>query len=574
MSFIIWYQVEIEEDSPAGGLLGAAAALVGLGLPIKVSNSVFNGAFILDADITVSMTGGDNADSFELTLINLPTKSADLIKDKQNSGMQSDPPKPLTVKIHLGYFDEPSTTTGSTPVLEGKITAIKSTVGEDGIGRTVINGQEKGGYRLRTTCVAAGKPQQTTGDAFLKEVIALPAGVSVADESKLNLSLTNFTLKAGNGLQALRQLTDMANLPLVVRDNTIYLGAAVGSSKDRAPVAFSPDTNIVRLDEVNENDVDAERCPKSTQAKPPTPTRTRLDLTILGHPGLRVGQVATVKDLAQTPQGTLRIEQVTHRFSTRSGYVCDVKLIVADAGQRARTTAGVQSVVDRVRDVVESTQSNRPALDMAQIKEYTPGNQQKHLATLDYGQSPPSDGVAPSVETPIDNTVQLHNKPFASPFAFHKCGLMVPVYPKMRALLAHNRGLVNDAIISGFLWAENPLQERPKNEAGDYWLALPTALDGDGLPTGKGVNDLTDSSGKRVIQTKAFQIFVADDKLPDVGTRPTPPDANTLIIEHQSGAKITIDKDGKITIETKSQQLTLTNGSVSLTLDGTTVAVK
>ncbi|MCB0128935.1 MAG: hypothetical protein KDE58_42005, partial [Caldilineaceae bacterium] len=187
MSFIIWYQVEIEEEELAGGLLGAAAALVGLGLPLKVSNSVFNGAFILDADITVTMTGGDNADSFEITLLNLPTTTADLVKQKQDTGMQSDPPMPLTVKIHLGYFDEPSTTTGSTPVLAGKITAIKSTIDEQGIARTVINGQEQGGYRLRTTCVAAGKPEQTTGDAFVKEVIAQPAGVNVANESKLDL---------------------------------------------------------------------------------------------------------------------------------------------------------------------------------------------------------------------------------------------------------------------------------------------------------------------------------------------------------------------------------------------------
>lgn len=574
MSFIIWYQVEIEEEKPAGGLLGAAAALIGLGLPLKVSNSVFNGAFILDADITITMTAGDAADSFELTLINLPVQTADLLKEKQNSGMQAEPSRPLTIKIHLGYFDEPSTTTGSQPVLEGKITSIKSTVGEDGIARTVINGQEKGGYRLRTTCIAAGKPKQTTGDALVKEVIAALAGVSVAEEGKLNLTLTDFTLKAGNGLQALRTLADMANVPLVVRDNTIYLGAAVGSAKYPAPVAFTPDTNIVRLDEVQENDVEAERCPKPTATKPPAPMRTRLDLTVLGHPGLRVGQVATVKGLEKAPQGTLRIEQVTHRFSTHSGYVCEVKLLAAAAGQRARTTTGVQSVVDRVRDVVESSQSQRPALDMGQIKEYTPGSRQKHLATLDYGQSPPADGVAPSVETPIDDAVQLHNKALVSPFAFHKCGLMVPVYPKMRALIAHNRGLVNDALVAGFVWAENPLQERPQNEAGDYWLALPTALDNAGLPTGKGVNDLTDSSGRRVIQTKAFQILVADDKLPDVGVRPTPPEANTLIIEHQSGAKITIDKNGKITIETKSQELTLTNGAVSLTLNGATVEVK
>src|SRR5436853_6029395 len=120
MSFIIWYQVEIEEEKPAGGLLSGAAALLGLGLPVKVSNSVLNGAFILDADITITMSAGDSADSFEMTLTNLPVQTATLLKDKQNDG--------LTVKIHLGYFDEPSTTTGSRPVLEGKVTSIKSTI--------------------------------------------------------------------------------------------------------------------------------------------------------------------------------------------------------------------------------------------------------------------------------------------------------------------------------------------------------------------------------------------------------------------------------------------------------------
>lgn len=572
MSFIIWYQVEIEEEKPAGALLSGTASLPGLGLLVKVSNSVFDGAFILDADITITMSAGNSADSFEMTLINLPTKTANLLKDKHNEGMQADPVRPLTMKIHLGYFDEPSTTTGSLPVLEGKVTWIKSTVGDDGIARTVIRGQEQGGYRLRTQCIEAGKPGQSTADDFVKD-IAAKTGVSVAQESKLNVPLKDFTLKAGNALEALRAIADKAKSPLVVRDNTIYLGAAVGSSKDQAPVAFTPDTNIVRLDELQENDVEAERCPKPTKSNSSTNIRTHLDMTVLGHPGLRVGQVATVKDVEQAPEGTLRINQLVHRFSTHGGYTCDVKLVVADPGQRARTTSGVQGVVDRVRDVAENAQSQRPPLDMGQIKEYTPGNQQKHLATLDYGQSPPSDAVAPSVETPIDQAVQLHNKPIASPFAFHQCGLIVPIYQKMRALLAHNRGLVNDAIVVGFVWPENPVQERPKNEDGDYWLCLPTELGNDGLPTGKGVNDLIDKDGLRVIQTKGLQIFVGDDKLPDVGERPNVPDAKTIVIEHESGTKITIANDGAVKIETKGKDISLTNGSVTLKLGSSSVEV-
>jgi len=573
MSFIIWYQVEIEEEKPAGGLLGAAASLVGLGLPVKVSNSVYSGAFILDADITVTMTAGDAADSFEMTLMNLPAKTANLISDKHKEGMQADPPVPLTVKIHLGYFDEPSTTTGSRPVLEGKLTSIKSSVGDDGIGRTVIRGQEKGGYTLRTTCVAAGKPQATSADDFVKD-IAGKTGVSVAQDATLGINLKDFTVKAGSALQALRVVADLAGSPLVVRDNTIYLGKAVGSSKDKAPVPFSPDSNIVRLDDWQENDVEAERCPKRKPAEPSARTRTHLDITVLGHPGLRVGQVATVTGVEQIPAGTLRINQLVHRFSTRTGYTCEVKLVAAEAGARARTTTGVKGVVDRVRDVIESSRSGRPAVDVGQVKEYAPGSEKKHLATLDYGQTPPGDAVAPSVETPVDEDVQLHNKPIASPFAFHRCGLIVPVYPKMRALLAHNAGLVNDAVVAGFVWPENPAQERPENLAGDWWLCLPTDLDSNGLPTGKGVNDLTDGKGCRVVQARGVQILVAGDALPDVGKRPTPPAVDTLVIEHQSGAKISIDKDGKIKIETSGKELSLTNGSVSLTLNGSSVEVK
>ena len=566
MSFVIWYQVEIEEEKPVGSLAASGATPPGQGLPVKLSNSFLTGDFVLDADITVTMTAGDSADSFEIILSDLPEQIADLLKDKQAEGARSDPARPLTVRIHLGYMDEPSTLTGSQPVLEGKVTLIKSIVGDDGINRTVMCGQEIGGYRLRTRCVAVGKAQQSNADEFVAE-IAKQAGVNVAAGARLNLPLKDFTLKTGNALQALRAITDLANSPLVVRDKTIYFGAAVGNTKDPCPVAFTPDTNIVRLNEFQENDVLVADCP--TQLP-----RIQVDMTVLGHPGLRVGQVATVKSGEPVPRGTLRINQLVHRFSTRSGYTCEARLVLAEPGQPARTTMGVQGLIDRVRTVVESTQSQHPALDMGQIKAYTPGKQQQHRATLDYGQSPPVDAVAPSVETPVDQIVQLHNKPIASPFAFHQCGLIVPIYPHMRALLAHNCGRVNDAIVAGFVWPEDPAHARPKNEAGDYWLCLPTELSRDGLPTGKGANDLTDRSGCRVIQVKAFQLLVADDGLPAVGARPTTPEAGTLVIEHQSGARITIDQDGKITIETKSQELALTNGSVTLALNGSKVEVK
>ncbi len=200
---------------------------------------------------------------------------------------------------------------------------------------------------------------------------------------------------------------------------------------------------------------------------------------------------------------------------------------------------------------------------------------------LDYGQTPGADAVAPSVETNVDQATQLHRKPISSPFAWHKCGLIIPVYEGMRALLAHNRGLVNDAIVTGFLWSEQPSYKRPKNEQGDYWLCLPTELDSSTKqPTGKGVNDLTDKNGLRVIQAKGLKIFVGKDKLPDVGERPAVPDAQTIVIEHESGAKITIGSDGGVKIEAAGgKEITLTNrdatggGGVTLKLSSSGVEV-
>ncbi|MEU6238564.1 hypothetical protein, partial [Kitasatospora sp. NPDC047058] len=309
-------------------------------------------------------------------------------------------------------------------------------------------------------------------------------------------------------------------------------------------------------------------------AAPAVPMRAALGLTALGHPGLRVGQVAAVTGVNRVPDQTMRISAVVHRFNSRSGYTVDVKLVVAEAGKRAQVGGGVQGVVDRWRDVVERQQQERPAIDMGEVTAYAPGAEGKHLASLHYGQSPSGAVVAPSVAAPVDTAVDLHNKPIASPFAFHNCGLITPVYPKMRAVLAHNRGLVNDAVVTGFLWPENPAQAHPGNRAGDYWLALPTRLGPDGLPVGKGANDLTDATGHRVVQVAGLQLLVGADKLPDVGTRPTPPTDSTITIEHQSGTKIAVDKDGNVTITTAAgKKLTLGNGQVSLTLDGPSVKV-
>jgi hypothetical protein len=579
MSLVIWYRLTISEAEASGGggglaaLASAAASAVGLpviGLPLTVSNDIFGGSMILDADIVVTMTEGASADTFEVTLTNLPGSAITLLP-KVAAG-------PLAADIQLGYFDEPETTTGSRPVMKGRITSLSSWVGEDGLSRVKLTGQELGGYLLRSTDARVALSGAATADDFVTAVVQ-KAGLSLAPGSKIGVSMENFTLRTPSGLAALQNLADLNSAPIVVRDGSVLVGPAVGAATDRAPVAFDPELNVVARGDgqqeqstVNAPPPDTDDDTGGSQA-PGTrpPLSTQLELTVLGHPGLRVGQVATVRNLDDVPPDPLRIAKVEHRFGVRSGYVCQVTLVAAPVGQRVDAGTGVQAVADRLQLAGQRDRNAHPAIDVGEVSTYAAGADGKHLATLFYGQNPSPGVVAPSVQSPVDNQ-QLHEKPLSSPFAFGTCGLVTPVYPKMRALLAHNSGLVNDAVVAGFIWPADAA--RPKNKAGDYWLALPTGLGDDGMPSGKAANDLIDAAGYRVLQASGLHILVGADALPKVGTRPDPPTDDTVTIEHKSGTTIVIGADGGVTITTSHKPIKLANGDVTLTLDGTAVKVQ
>jgi hypothetical protein len=554
MSLIIWYQVVVEQASGGGGgLLASAASLVGLGLPLTVSNDVLGSAFILDADIEVIMAEGAGADGFTVTLVNLPDSSVKLLRSTYPSGG-------LKVTVHLGYFDDPSTRLGSSPVMVGRVIAVRTSIGQDGLTRTVLEGQEEAGYRLRKTPGRLSKPGTAARADVVRELVAA-ANVPMAPGSAVTGSVSDTTIRASTALAALQDIALQANVPLLVADGAVAIGPAVGAQL--APVPVDPGLNLAARNDDQADDPE----------QPPGAVRTSVDVSVLGHPGLRAGQVVTVTGLDDVPAGPLRAARVTHSFSTATGYVCRMLLVAAQPGTRAGTSGGVQGVVDRWQQAIARHGEDHPAVDVGEVTAYQPGSQGKHLAALNYGQDPAPDIVAPSVASPVQSDSVLSATPIASPFAFHNVGLMTPVYPGMRALLAHNRGLVNDAVVSGWLWPESPRLTPPPNEPGDWWLALPTRLDGNGKPTGPGVNDLIDSAGRRTVQVKALHLVVGTSSLPDVGTRPAAPDDDTIVIEHSSGTKITIGADGSVTISSQSKPIKLSNGQVTLALDGSAVTV-
>ncbi|MEV5043487.1 hypothetical protein AB0N20_02020 [Streptomyces griseoincarnatus] len=557
MSLVLWHRVHIEQAAGGGGLLQAVASFAGFGgLPLTVSNDVYAGGIVLDAKVTVEMGEGATADTFCVTLYDLP---ADTIRQLR-SGHSSDG---LKVTIRLGYFDDLGTRFGARPVMTGRATGVTTGIGNGGMTETVIEGQEEAGWLLRDKPARLDRPAALPRIKLVRDL--LPDGVDLASGSTIPGSVGDFSVCSGNTLTALQQLAADADVPIVVQDGSVLLGDAVG--RGAAPVQVDPDRNLVaRADTQAEN--------PDIPAQGATPAvRTGLEVTVLGHPELRAGQSVTVTGLDDVPAGPLRISRLTHTYSAATGYTCKLTLTAVAPGKRARVTGGVRGVVDRLSDVVERGRSDHPAIDVGKVTAYRPGKDGKHVTDLDYGQHPQPDVSTPSVASPVDDDVKLHAKPLAAPFAFHKVGLVTPVYPGMRALLAHNRSAVDDAVVAGWLWSRQSGHEPPGNEPGDYWLALPTELDENGLPTGKGANDLIDAAGRRAVQVRALHVLVGARKLPDVGKRPKPPADDTVTIEHHSGTRIEISSQGQVTITTDHKSLTLTNGQVSLKLDGAKVAV-
>ncbi len=576
-SFMIWHKITVSKHTgSSGGALAAVASAFGFGLPLTLTNNVYSLGLVVDVDATLTMSEGGTADRFTVTVYNLPAKDAVLLTSAHGDGG-------LDITIALGYFDHPTQVFGNHPVMRGRVEEVKRSVAEDGRPTVELIGLEQTGHALLHRRAAVTVPGSGALDDVVKQLLAGVPDASLTAGSSLGGPVKDFTLRDGSVLSALAQLAEKADKPLLVGDGAVALGPAVGSAT--APIDFVAGVNIAKLGDSQKQkrpEADAPSTPSSS-APSPVPTASPgpaaavvagLELTVLGHPGLRVGQMVKVTGLDEVPAKPLRITKLTHKYSTKSGYVCEASLADLGPGVRATSATGAAAVVDEWNKVIQAARVANPVVDVGQVTAYTAGSASPgHRVTMHYAQAPAKGVQAPSMDAEVLAGDSLSAKPVAAPFAFDKVGLITPVYPGMRALLVHNRSLTNDAIVAGWLWPSTPASTPPPNEPGDYWLALPTGLSGEGRPTGKGVNDLTDARGARVIQARGLHILVGASKLPEVGTRPTVPEDDTIVIEHSSGTTITIDAQGALSITTKNQPIVVGNGSVSLKVDGSKVAV-
>jgi hypothetical protein len=535
---------------------------------LKVSNDLADlasGDFIIDADITAAMSPGAVGSQLEIKLYDLPQKKVDELNEKLKSA------KLGTVVIKLGYMDGEFDV-----VMAGLYTKTVTTVEGDKL-ITTINALETGTHALQHTRFQLDGPNSIAQAAKeLLERATIPEGdiTRVPIVQNISEEVRDLALRGENLMEILDKLARMANAEFLVFDKAVRIGKPV-TNDDYEPAQFDQDVNLavfrpfVKKLPAVEGD--------NRQKKLPPHQIQGFRFIIAGDPKLRPAQkvFAAVEGYKKKEEVEFRIHSLEHRFSINSGYVCEgvaVKPCSDDNCRRQQNTAGqptpetvVQSLSQRIKDEPRL----RPTLEIGSIKEYTPGEsgEAKHLSTLYFGQRFEKTETQPSIRAEVETDEQqlLRNKPLVSSFAWHKCGLVVPVYPGMKALLSHNLNLPDDALVTGFLWSEKPTLEPPKNKEGDWWLCLPIDFDTSSPPSDstKAANDLIANNGKRVIEVKGLRISVGADALGNVGTRPQEGNDDEFLIEHASGAKILI-KNGEIQLTDGSVTLKISNGMISV----------
>jgi hypothetical protein len=254
----------------------------------------------------------------------------------------------------------------------------------------------------------------------------------------------------------------------------------------------------------------------------------------------------------------------------------------ADAASSSPETQVGKAVRDAIREVVDSY--GWP--EVGEAREMTTTGSQEppsQTVTLWRGLQPGDGEPNQSRRRPIarPSPSPANDVAYTTPFAWGKCGLVLPRYPGTRVLVSHRKGLKDEAIDVGALWGPD---QRPESQAGDWWLILPVGApttpptDEKTAPsehTGHVVQDLIDAKGNRYLEVGELTIRVGPDKLKDAGQRPDDPqDRKGLIIEHpKTGSKIQIKDDGTIVIEAaKKLELTGKDG-VSISAPQKTVTI-
>ncbi|WP_030760461.1 hypothetical protein [Streptomyces griseus] len=581
MGVILWYQL----DFP--------------GLRQKISNDVRSGSVLADAEIVIRYAVGEPG-SFEITFDDLPLPVQEALTDEL--ARKPAPDGGIDVVIRLGYLDDPS---GREKVLSGRVDGIRSATRFPPLGIR-LTGFEEAAYRLLNHTDPDGRPpraalseKETTPYEAARKIVAR-AGVDLVGPDASDAPERPINRSAKNSFALLKGMASDFGYEILVQDGEVQCGETLSHPPGESRFPFIPpdallaaamlsedclveygSMTVARLAEFKPSRLEAVgKQPDVVTDKPDPDTVELFDFTVLGVPSLRAGQmVAAGVEGYEKPIMNFRVLQLTHAFSPKNGYTCTGRAVEFSGvgGNHRRSElarrATPRSIADLISGKAQERAAATPSVEVGQVERADP---EKRVTSVTVGQTTDYSKASPSVDLPVTGeNGERHDRPLASPFAWHHVGLSVPVYPGMRALLNQVRDDPDDSVVTGFVWANDPETERPPAHDGDWWLCLPTQLGaGDPpRPTGKTANDLVTADGLRVVEAVGLKIAVGKETCSKTGKRPAEGDPEVLLLTHASGTALTIHADGRVTVDAGKQDVVLTSDGVTLTIGQGKVAI-
>lgn len=412
---------------------------------------------------------------------------------------------------------------------------------------------------------------------------------------------------------------------LLIRDGILHVGVRSFPLEDE-PKELTYVSGLIEIESSGSMESD----PNSDPADAP-PRRPEFRLTLKGRPDIKPGDVVKVdlppEDVLKTTPDfgdailgiagsllpaiggglenpvNLYVNSVQHRLGRTSGFSTVVTTVqIEDLNQAwdehspsgSHPSAPVSSAssadsgtqaAQAVRQLAEGSASARRFADIGEVRS---------VQTRGRGSDTEPPGqtlttwrglVAPDGRRNQANRLAIQREqpsilqgvPYATPFAWGKCGLVVPRYPGTRVVVLHRNGQANDPLDVGALWEAG---HGPDSQAGDWWLILPVGIPesdratiAEGATpkehTGKVSQDLIDAEGNRIIEVGELTIRVGKEKLNKAGDRPkSPTDKDSVTIEHtKEGSKIVMKPDGSVEITAKKIKFDTSQSNGDIELD-------
>jgi hypothetical protein len=466
-----------------------------------------------------------------------------------------------------------------------------------------------------------------------------PAGQQAKGDDKTSQPANTTYLQV---LQKLAERTELATGKygrglFLIRDGVLHFGPRPIPLEGREPRRLSLGDGLLHVERETAVARDPKAKPAATGLRLEPTLRDQFKLTLKGRPDLRPGDVVAFKrppEDAPTqpgvggallggfagpvlaslqgdePDTTAYVNAVQHKLGRTSGFATFLTVVQLEAGDdgwdrrepvagaaTSKTDSGAAGAspnpfVNAAKAVLALAQRAAEALRHAEVGEVRVATTTGTGATEPPAQTltvwsglAPADGRGNQARRlPIQrqDPHRLEGVAYATPFAWGRCGLVLPRYPGTRVVMLHRHGDPEDPVDVGAVWESG---HGPESQPGDWWLILPaevpqqarTKLE-DGQtpsdPAGKATNDLIDADGNRVVEVGRLTVRVGKDGLKPAGERPAAgAETDFVAIEHADGTtRLVVREDGTIVLHAKKNLELTADGDI--TLDATNVNVK